>query len=99
MMAPAVMALRWPTLVAEAMSHSGTRPETRRAVTEKMVAAAEGAVAMQMSLATAGFRAWTGLLAGRIEQNSLGKAHSAAVDAALRPSAKRVSANLKRLTR
>jgi truncated hemoglobin YjbI len=96
-LAPAVVALRLPALMAEAMSHAGPRPETTRALTEKMAATAEGVMAMQLSLVTAGFRAWGQMMAGSFDQAGLHRAHAAAVDAALKPMARRVSANLKRL--
>jgi truncated hemoglobin YjbI len=96
-LAPAVVALRLPALMAEAMSHAGPRPETTRALTEKMAATAEGVMAMQLSLVTAGFRAWGQMMTGSFDQAGLHRAHAAAVDAALKPMARRVSANLKRL--
>jgi hypothetical protein len=85
--------------MAEAMSRTAPRPETNRAFAEKAAASAEAAVAMQSSLALASMRAWFAMAGGTYKSRDIAKAQSAAVEAALRPIAKRVSANHRRLTR
>lgn len=53
MLAPFVVGMRLPILAAEAMSElASPRPESRRAVSEKLAAAAEGAAAAQLSWLT-----------------------------------------------
>ncbi len=97
-LAPAVIWMRMPILVAEAFSPaSQAKPETVRAVSEKLAAAAEGMASAQMSLATSMWGAWFDLAAGKHPSAVAGTAFRNAQRAAERPFKKRVRANFRRL--
>jgi hypothetical protein len=96
-LAPFVVAMRWPMLVAETWNHAAAKPETRRAVDEKIAALAEAGVAMQSALFAAGVRTWWQVATGRYDHRGAHRAPAAVVAAALTPGARRVSANYRRL--
>ena len=97
MLAPAVMALRAPLLAAEAGRLDPWRSETTRAVTEKVAAAAEGAVAAQLSLARSVASFWPEMLSGTTPSLLNGVAFERAVYAALKPAGQEVKKNYRRL--
>jgi len=99
MLAPAVMAMRMPLLMAEAQSHTSARTETLLASSEKAKAFAEGMAAAQSSLVGSMFSFWPELMAGRTPSLMSGKAMEQAMDAAMVPSGKAVRANYRRLGR
>lgn len=99
MLAPAVIALRMPMLTAEANSSNPYRVETTRAVTEKMSAMVEGALAAQMAIAQAAIRFWPELMSGRTPSLISGVAVERALQAALGPSGRAVKSNHRRLSR
>jgi hypothetical protein len=94
---PMVVALRLPTLFSESMRHAGARPETSRAVTEKLAAVTESVLEMQAELVAASVRAWWQIATGTFDHSRASRAHADVVDAALRPVARRVRANYRRL--
>lgn len=99
MLAPAVMAMRMPMLAAEAQSSNPYRVETTRAVTEKMSAMVEGALAAQMAFAHAAVQFWPEIWAGRTPSLLTGAAAERALRAALKPSGRAVKSNHRRLSR
>lgn len=99
MLAPSVAAMRMPMLMLEAGDMNPWRVETARAVSEKVAAAMEGAVAAQLSLAWSASRFWPELLSGRTPAILSGAAMEDALHAALKPSGRRVKTNYNRLSR
>ncbi len=99
MLAPAVMAMRVPLLLAEAGSTDPYRVETTRATAEKLTAIAEGVMAAQASFARSAFSFWPELLSGRTPSLVDGRAIRDAMDAAAKPAGLAVSANFRRLSR
>lgn len=97
MLAPAVMALRAPLLAAEAGGLDPWRAETTRAVAEKMAAAAEGAVAAQLSLVQSACAFWLELASGTTPSLLNGVALERALHEGLRPAGRRVRRNYRRL--
>lgn len=97
MLAPAVAMIRLELLAAEAQSLNPWRVETVRAVTEKVAAFTEGAVAAQLSYAQSLSRFWVELGTGRMPSVLSGDAVARSVHAALKPSGRRVKANYARL--
>lgn len=99
-LAPAVMWMRMPVLMGEALFHSPAgKPETVRAVSEKIAASAEGVAAAQMSLAASAWGAWFELASGKHPAAITEKAFRGAQRAAETPFNKRVRANYKRLSK
>ena len=99
MLAPAVIAMRLPMLTAEANSSNPYRVETTRAVTEKMSAMVEGALAAQMAFAQAAIQFWPEVWSGRTPALLSGVAADRAMRAALLPSGRAVKSNHRRLSR
>lgn len=97
MLAPAVMAMRMPLLLAEAQSHTCLRKETALAGSEKASAFVEGMAAAQTSLMGSMFNFWPEVMSGRTPSLLNGNAVQQAMDAALVPSGKAVRANFRRL--
>jgi hypothetical protein len=98
MLAPLVIAMRLPLMAAEARAGAELGEETMRAVSEKASAAAEGMVAAQMSLFGSAMRFWPEVFSGRTPSLFNGAAAERAVNAALKPSGRRVRANYRRLS-
>lgn len=100
MLAPAVVAMRMPLLMAETLAVNPWRVETVRAVSEKAGAMAEGMVAAQMSLFWSASRFWIDIYRGTMpSQSSAGVAIENAMKAGLRPSGRRVKSYYNRLKR
>lgn len=97
MLAPAVMALRAPLLAAEVGRLDPLGAETTRAVTEKIVAATEGMVEAQLSLARSASTFWLEMLSGATPSLVSGVALERAVHAAFKPAGRRVKKNYRRL--
>lgn len=97
MLAPMVMWLRIPLIAAEAQGSGTVGSETMRAISEKGAAMAEGMVAAQISLAHSAARFWPEVLTGQMPSLLSGAAVEHSIEAALRPSGRKVRANYKRL--
>ncbi|QND53536.1 hypothetical protein HB779_17785 [Phyllobacterium sp. 628] len=97
-MASTVIAMRLPMMMMEGLTESSSKSEATRAVSEKMAAVTEGAVAAQISVmnsaATFWFDIWSGKSPAAIAQATIDKA----TNAALQPGRKTLRANYKRLT-
>ncbi|BCM20223.1 hypothetical protein [Mesorhizobium sp. J8] len=98
MLAPMVVMMRMPLLVAEAQSDRKLGRETVRAFTEKTTAVAQGAIAAQVSLLQSAARFWPEVLSGRIPSLVNGEATRKSLDAALKPAGRTVRANFRRLS-
>ncbi|OAP42750.1 hypothetical protein AU381_16440 [Sinorhizobium glycinis] len=95
--APMVIAARTQAMAVAAMTGTAADyVETSRMVTEKMAAAAESVVAANVAVMKEGFDAAAGLAVGKIGPAA---GHKRIAAAALRPYAKRVRANARRLTK
>jgi aspartate aminotransferase-like enzyme len=83
---------RWPILMAACWSHSKPQDaaELRRMVTEKMFAAAQGAMHAQLKLSRLA-------LTGRLAPKDIGSATASIASAAVRPALQTVKANAGRL--
>lgn len=99
MLAPAVMAMRMPMMMKEAMAPESSRTETNRATSEKVAAAAEGLAAAQLSLAHSASRFWLEAMTGRVPSILSGAAAVSAFEAALSPSSSKVRGNYRRLSK
>ena len=100
MLAPWVIWMRAPTLMAEASGTTGgLGVETTRAVTEKAAAVAQGIAAAQMSAIGAAMSFWPDVLSGRTPSIVSGVAAERIAHAALAPMGKTVRSNYRRLSR
>ena len=97
MLAPWVMWMRTPLLAREMASPPTARPESMRAVSEKISAAQQGAVDAQLSYFNSMANFWPEVISGRTPSVFSGVANERAVNAALQPSSRRVKSNFKRL--
>jgi hypothetical protein len=88
---------RWPILMAACSSQLKLQDTTeiRRMVTEKMFAAAQGAMQSQFELSRLAVQATT----GRLSSKDIGSATASIASAAVRPALRTVKANAKRLRR
>jgi hypothetical protein len=97
MMAPLVVAQRAPLLWLEMVGLSTGPRESERMVKEKFAAAAEGAMAVQVEMQrlwwTSALAIWQGASPPTLMQSGARLA-----DAALRPAARRVKSNVRRLS-
>jgi hypothetical protein len=97
-LAPMVVAARMPILWFEAMSpNSSRRKETNLMVAEKMAAAQEGMIAAQAALGKAMVDNMTSVMLGKMPTETVRSTANAMMRAGLKPTAKRVRANAKRL--
>ncbi len=95
--APMVIVARTQAMAMAAMTGSATDyAEASRMVTEKMAAAAECAVAANVALMKEGMNAAAAMAAGN---RASATGHNRIAAAALRPYAKRVRANARRLSK
>ena len=100
MLAPWVIWMRMPTLMAESGgSARGIGAETTRAVTEKAAAVAQGMAAAQLSAMGAAMSFWPDVLSGRTPSILSGAAAERMTHAALAPMGKAVRSNYRRLSR
>lgn len=97
-MASMVIAMRLPMMMMEGMTDKSDKPESTRAVSEKMAAVTDGVVAAQISVmnsaATFWLDVWSGKSPAAIAQATIDKA----TQAALKPGRKTLRANYKRLS-
>lgn len=97
-MASMVIATRLPMMMMEGLTDKSSKPESMRAVSEKMAAVTDGVVAAQISVmnsaATFWLDVWSGKSPAAIAQSTINKA----TNAALHPGRKTLRANYKRLT-
>lgn len=100
MLAPLVIGMRLPLMMQEVLASNG-RPgaETRRAITEKAVAATQGMVAAQVAIAGEALLFWPQLMSGKTPSLLSGAALEQALGAAARPASRKVKANFRRLSR
>lgn len=98
MLAPAVMMFRMPLLAAEANGSDPWRMETTRAIAEKAAATMEGMLAAQMALTSSLWSFWPEVISGKVPSLMNGRTLRLASDAALKPAARRVKANFRRLS-
>ncbi len=100
MLAPWVILMRVPTMMAEAGgTGTGAGVETTRAVTEKAAAVAQGVAAAQMSAFGAMMSFWPEVMSGRTPSIMSGVAAERMVHAALKPMGTAVRSNYRRLSR
>lgn len=97
MLAPWVMWMRTPLLAREMASPPMARQESMRAISEKISAAQQGAVDAQLSYFNSMASFWPDVISGRTPAMLSGVATERAVNAALKPSSRRVKSNFKRL--
>ncbi len=97
MLAPAVIAMRMPLMLAEAQAGHNSGPETMRAVAEKTTAFAQGAMAAQASLMRSMMDFWPQAMSGRMPTLLTGEAQQKAMEAASGPIGSAVKANFTRL--
>jgi hypothetical protein len=99
-LAPMVMAARMPILWYEALNpDTSKRNETNRMVSEKLAAAQEGWVAAQAAFGQAIINNMTSVLLGQVPRETPRSTAAAMMHAGLKPTARRLRANAKRLTR
>ncbi|WP_032916719.1 hypothetical protein [Mesorhizobium erdmanii] len=98
MLAPMVAMMRLPLMARDARSGEPWSTETARAISEKAVAMAEGALAAQMSFMQSASRFWPEVLSGRTPSLFNGIAAERSIGAALKPASKAVKANFHRLS-
>lgn len=96
MLAPLVVAQRAPLLWLEMCGLGGGSRETERMVEEKFAAAAEGAMAVQVEMQSIWWQSTLAIWQG-IRPPSLMQTGTRLTNAALRPAARRVKSNAKRL--
>lgn len=99
MLAPMVMWMRTPLLAGEMSQDPASRTESMRAVSEKVDAAREGAIAAQLSYFQSLASFWPEVISGQPPSVFSGVAAERMVNAALKPSSRRVESNFKRLTK
>lgn len=102
MLAPMVMAMRWPTLWWEfatpMLSPHRRQHEGRRAVVEKAAAVAESYGATHAQIAHSMTCMWIGAMAGETPDATLiSRSFNDIADATMEPHARRVRANYRRL--
>jgi hypothetical protein len=98
MLAPMVALMRLPLMATETQRAAVWRTETNGAVSEKLAAIAEGAMAAQISVMQSVLKFWPEIFAGRAPSLLSGVAMERSIAAALKPASRRVKANFKRLT-
>lgn len=97
MLAPMVMWMRTPLMAREMSKLPNAPTESLRAVTEKVTAAQEGLVEAQLSYFRSMAAFWPEVISGRTPSVLTGVAAERVVNAALKPSSRRVKSNFKRL--
>ena len=98
MLAPMVALMRLPVMATETQHGAALRTETKRAVSEKLAAVAEGVMSAQISVMQSALGFWPEVFAGRAPSLLSGVAMERSVNAALKPASRRVKANYKRLS-
>jgi hypothetical protein len=98
LLAPLVIAQRLPLLWWEAFGVGAARPESSRMVSEKVAAVAEGVVAAQVEIHSIWWQSVLAMSRGLRPPGPMAVT-SRVANAALKPAAKRVRSNVKRLKR
>jgi hypothetical protein len=99
-LSPFVVMSRLPILFFESMNPNPSgRKETNRMVAEKWAATQEGVVAAQMALGAAIAENVAAIAFGQTPRSTPGNTAEAMMQASLAPAARRVRANVKRLSR
>ena len=96
MLAPLVVAQRAPLLWLEMIGLGGGSRETERMVEEKFAAASEGVIALQVEMQSIWWQSTLAMWQG-IRPPSLMQTSTRLTNAALRPAARRVKSNARRL--
>ncbi|RWE68190.1 hypothetical protein [Mesorhizobium sp.] len=99
LLAPAVIGMRVPLLVLDAMSHAPNGREALQAVQEKALAGTQGLFAAQAKMLEAALRFWPDVLSGRSPSLCDGTVAMEAAAAALLPAARQVRRNFDRLSK
>lgn len=97
-LAPLVVMQRLPVIWTEAMLPHNGRPESERMVREKISAVFEGSVAAQVEMQRIWMQSALGMMVGT-RPPSAAATTARVARAALRPSARRVKANARRLAK
>ena len=97
MLAPMVIAMRMPVLFAEAAHGTLVRREANRAVSEKLVAGVEGAMAMQASMMRSALDFWPAVMRGKDPRHLVAGSVVKAGHEALKPASRTVRNNFDRL--
>jgi hypothetical protein len=98
-LSPLVVAARMPVLMVEAMQpNPSKRVETNRMVQEKLSAAQEGIIAAQVAFGQACLENWAAFAFGQPPKSTMRKTANAMMEASLAPAARKVKANVRRLT-
>jgi hypothetical protein len=97
-MASMVIAMRLPMMMLEGMTETSSRPESTRAVSEKMAAVTDGVVAAQLSVINSAATFWLDVWSGKSPAAIAKATVDKATQAALRPGRKTLRANYKRLS-
>ena len=97
LLAPMVVAMRMPILLAEAASGKALPGEAHKAVSEKVMAGVEGAMAMQASMIKSAMDFWPGVLRGRHPSDLMANSVVNAGNEALKPASRAVRNNFDRL--
>ena len=99
MLAPMVALMRLPLMATETQRGAAWRTETNGAVSEKLAAVAEGAMAAQISVMQSALGFWPrDFRRPRAPSLLSGVAMERSIVAALKPASRRVKANFKRLS-
>ncbi|RWH68520.1 hypothetical protein [Mesorhizobium sp.] len=98
-LAPAVIGMRVPLLVLDAMSHAPDGREALLAVQEKALAGTQGLFAAQAKTLEAALRFWPDVLSGKSPSLCDGTVAVEATAAALLPAARQVRRNFDRLSK
>lgn len=96
MLAPLVIVQRTPLLWLEMFGMGGGSRETERMVEEKFAAAAEGALAVQVEMQRLWWQSTLAVWQG-VQPPTLMQSGKRIADAALKPAARRVRSNARRL--
>jgi hypothetical protein len=98
-LAPMVVAQRLPLLWLEMFGFSsGGRRESERMVTEKVEAVSEGIMAAHWEAVSAFIDVGTAMMTGKSPAAAALRGHQSMMDAAVKPAAKHVRSNLRRLS-
>lgn len=99
MLAPWVIWMRLPIMMAEAMNPAVTsRRETSRAMTEKASAGIESLASLQMAMLLAPVQVWVDMLGGKAPGMAISRLYRTAQRDAIKPYTRRVAANHRRLS-
>jgi hypothetical protein len=98
-LASIVIAMRLPMMAMEGITDAVGRPETNRAVSEKVTAVVDGVVSAQLSVINSAASFWLDVMSGKSPAGLVAGAVNKATEAALDPGRMTLRANYKRLLR